>query len=102
MTQSRSSRDGNLGSHGNAASWPHRPDSERFPALSLRKVDADSVPYGESVSRNGRVCWAAFHDGAFVCCAATRDECWTKYRDWYVRQSAAQAEAKRKAAELRE
>jgi hypothetical protein len=31
-------RDGKLGSHGNAASWPHRPDSERFPEMSLRKI----------------------------------------------------------------
>ena len=44
-------------SHGNKASWPHRPDSERWPELSLRKIPADSVPFGDCVSRNGKTCW---------------------------------------------
>jgi hypothetical protein len=95
-------RDGKLGSHGNKTAWPHRPDSERFPELSIRKVPADSVPYGESISRNGRTVWAAFHAGEFVCCGATHDEARDQYRDWSIRQSAARAEAKRKASGPRE
>jgi hypothetical protein len=96
MTKTHDLGDKRPDPRGGERAWgPHRPDSERFPAMSVRKVDAATVPYGESVSKNGRVCWAAFHDGEFVCCAATRDECWTKYRDWNIRQSAARAEAKR-------
>lgn len=82
--------------------FPHRPDSERWPLLRLAKVDMDSVPYGSSISHNGRWVWAAYHDGAFVCAAASRDECRSKYRDWHIHHTAAQAEAKRKAAEPRE
>jgi hypothetical protein len=69
-------------SHGNAASWPHRPDSERWPELSLRKVPADSVPYGESISRNGRTVWAAYHSGKLIAVAATHDEARAKYGHW--------------------
>jgi hypothetical protein len=72
-------------SHGNAASWPHRPDSERWPELSIRKVAASSVPYGESISRNGRRCWAAFHNEQLIAVGATRDEARNRYRDWVVR-----------------
>jgi hypothetical protein len=63
--------------------------------MRLIKVDASSVPYGEQVSRNGRTCWAAFHDAEFVCCAAARDECWTKYRDWFAEHERVRLEAKR-------
>lgn len=60
-------------SHGNKIAWPHKPDSERFPALSIRKVPADSVPFGESISRNGSTVWAAYHDGKLIAVGATRD-----------------------------
>jgi hypothetical protein len=92
MTKTYASRDGKLGSHGNKTSWPHRPDSERWPELSLRKVPADSVPYGESISRNGHTVWAGFHGDQFVCCGATHDEARAKYIDWDVRQKRGQCE----------
>lgn len=62
----------------------HRAESERWPELSIRKVEASSVPYGEQVSHNGKTVWAAFHAGAFVCCAPTRDETRNKYAVWYA------------------
>ena len=71
--------------HGNAASWPHRPDSERWPELSLRKVPANSVPFGESISRNGRSVWAAYHNDELIAVGATHDEARRKYRDWIIR-----------------
>ena len=62
-------------SHGNASrNQPRRLDSERWPKLSIRKVPADSVPYGDSISRNGRTVWAAYDDGRLVAVGATRDE----------------------------
>ena len=64
----------------------HRPDSERFPALSIHKVDADSVPYGEQVSQSGRTVWACYHNGRFVCCGATHDAARRKYIDWHTAQ----------------
>ena len=81
------SRDGRFGSHGNKVDHGRaRPDSERWPELSLRKVDEASVPYGESISRNGRIVWAAYHSGELVVVGATRDEARAKYRDWHVSQ----------------
>jgi hypothetical protein len=81
------SRDGKLGSHGNAASWPHRPDSERFPELSIRKVPADGVPYGESISTNGRTVWAAYHNDKLIAVGVTHDDVRGKYIAWSVRVS---------------
>jgi hypothetical protein len=75
-------RDGKLGSHGNKTAWPHRPDSERFPELSVRKVAADSVPFGESISRNGKTVWAAYHDDRLIAVGATHDEARDKYATW--------------------
>ena len=60
MKKQLADRDGRFGSHGNKTSWqPRRSDSGRWPELSLRKVPADSVPYGDSISRNGETVWAA-------------------------------------------
>ena len=65
----------------------YRPDRERWPELSLRKVPADGVPYGVNVSSNGRTVWAAYHNGELVAVAATRDEARAKYRQWVMRMS---------------
>ena len=74
-----SKRDGQYGSYGlHGRNWPHHPDSVRFPELALRKVEADTVPYGPSIFKNGRTVWAAYHDGEYVCCGATREECRSK------------------------
>ena len=58
---------------------PYRPDSERWPELSIRKV---SVAFGERISRNGQTVWAAFHNGQLVCAANSADAARRKYRDW--------------------
>jgi len=67
-------------SHGNKTSWPHRPDPN--PPI-IRKVPADSVPYGESVSRNGSTVVAAYDPQTerLVCIAPTAAEARRKYRD---------------------
>ncbi len=66
--------------HGNKTSWPHRSDSDRWPELSLRKVPADSVPHGTSISRNGKHVWAAYDSETLVAVAATADEARRKAR----------------------
>jgi hypothetical protein len=75
-------------------SWPHRPDSERWPGMSLRKVPANSVLYGEFASRNGKTCWAAFHDGQLVAVASTHDEARAKYASWHRERERARVGAK--------
>lgn len=83
--------DGRLGSHGNKVDHGRaRPDSDRFPKMSIRKVPADSVPYGDSISRNGVTVWAAYDragDGeTLVAVAATADDARAKYRTWQGRE----------------
>jgi len=48
---------------------------------TVRKVSADSVPYGSDISRNGRSVWAAYNAaGTLIAVAATSDEVRRKYR----------------------
>src|ERR1700722_13753380 len=68
------SRDGVFGSHGNRVSGPRVPLSERRPTMTIRKVPADSVPYGDSISRNGRTVHAAYDGERLVCLGASADE----------------------------
>ena len=49
----------------------HGPD--RHPPPTIRKVDASTVPYGESISRNGRSVWVVLDGERLVCIAATAD-----------------------------
>ena len=59
----------------NGPRWrdPHPP--------TVRKVPADAVPYGSSISRNGRTVWAAYDEaGTLIAVAATSDEVRRKYR----------------------
>jgi hypothetical protein len=51
---------------------------------TIRKVPADSVPYGESISRNGRTVWSASDGERLVCVAATAEEARRKYREMLV------------------
>ena len=59
--------------------WPSR--KRRFDiSVRVRKVSAASVPYGSSISRNGRTVWAAYDsDGALVTVAATSAEARSRY-----------------------
>jgi hypothetical protein len=82
MKKEYASRDGKLGPHGNKSRSVYKPDP---PELSVRKVPADSVPFGESISRNGRTVYAAYHDGQFIAAAATADEARRAWRTWFNR-----------------
>jgi hypothetical protein len=47
---------------------------------TVRKVGADSVPFGSSISHNGRTVWAAYNGETLVAVAAPADEARRKYR----------------------
>ena len=61
--------------HGNRLD-AYKPDAP----IDVRKLRADSVPYGESISRNGKVVWAAYDGERLVCVAATAGEARRKYK----------------------
>ena len=64
--------------HGNRLQ-PYKPDPR--PPI-VRKVPADSVPYGSSISHNGKTVWAAFNDaGQLVYVGATSSEVRRRYRE---------------------
>src|ERR1700675_484463 len=49
----------------------YRPDP---PELSIVKVDANTVPYGVDISRNGRACWAAYYRGELIAIGYSADD----------------------------
>jgi hypothetical protein len=57
----------------------------------VRKVPAETVPYGTDISLNGRTVWAAFHEDRVVAVAASAKEARRKYVDWQRRNQAASA-----------
>jgi hypothetical protein len=59
---------------------PHRSPSRRQQA-DVRKVAADSVPYGDSISRNGTHVWAGFDGERLLCVCATAGEARRKCAD---------------------
>lgn len=63
--------------HGNRIS-PRSPDRNQ---PTIRKVEASTVPYGESISGNGRTVWIALDGERLVCVAATAEEARSKYRE---------------------
>jgi hypothetical protein len=76
-------RDGQFGSHGN------KTHSYARPPIDVRKVPADSVPYGDSISLNGRTVWAAYDaDGCLVAVGASVPEVRRKYRAHKIAESA--------------
>jgi hypothetical protein len=46
----------------------------------LRKVPADSVPYGDAICTRGHSVWAVYDGDRLVCVAATANEAREKYR----------------------
>ena len=44
------------------------------------KVPASSVPFGDSISRNGRYVWVVMEGGRVVAIGATADEAGRKYK----------------------
>jgi hypothetical protein len=49
--------------------------------MVVRKVPADSVPYGSSITRNGRTVWAAYDVDKLIAVGATADEARRKFKD---------------------
>jgi hypothetical protein len=50
-------------------------------AITVRKVSADSVPYGESISTHGNYVWVAYEGDELIAIAPTAAEARGKYRD---------------------
>lgn len=48
--------------------------------IVVRKVPADSVPFGPSITANGRTVWVAYEGERVVVVAPTADEACAKYR----------------------
>jgi hypothetical protein len=57
----------------------HKRPDEHPPIV--RKVPANSMPFGESISRNGRTVWVALDGERLVCVGATSFEVRNKYRE---------------------
>jgi hypothetical protein len=66
----------------------------------VRKVPANSVPYGESISINGKYVWAAYAGDELIAVAATSSEARAKYRAVLRARESEAAEAKRKQRHL--
>jgi hypothetical protein len=49
-------------------------------APTIRKVPADSVPYGDAICTRGHHVWAAYDADRLVCVGATAKEARSKYR----------------------
>ena len=62
-------------SHGNSRN-PRRSPPRWVP--TLRKIPADSVPYGDSITHRSYV-WAAYHDEELIAVAATAPEVRAKF-----------------------
>lgn len=82
-------------SHGSHQSTLPRERPQWQDALTVRKVPADSVPFGESISRNGRTVFAAYDGERLVAVGATTEEARRKYRDAYYAEGAKRAAKKR-------
>ena len=72
-----------------AASWPRGQNSGQF-AMEyypvVKKQSADSVPFGEQISRNGRFVWCAYDGGTtLIATAASAREARQLYRAAYWR-----------------
>jgi hypothetical protein len=62
--------------------YPRKPDP-RPP--TVRKVPVNTVPYGDSIARNGKTMWAAFDGDRLVAVGATAGEARSKYREALAR-----------------
>jgi len=79
--------------HGNQIS----PGKRRPCPLTIRKVPADSVPYGDSISRNGQTVWAAYDGERLLCVAASAEEARRKGMGLWHAESAKQLAARQPA-----
>ena len=62
--------------------FAHKPDPH---PPTIRKVPSDSVPYGESISLNGKHVWAAYDGDTLVAVAPTAGEARLKYQQRQTR-----------------
>lgn len=53
---------------------PRRTWAEKHSKVDVRKVPANSVPFGEQVSGNGKTVWAVYLDGVLLCLGRTAKE----------------------------
>lgn len=61
--------------------WHRQGDRQDPDPPIVRKVPADSVPYGDSISRNGRSVWGAWTQaGELIVVAATAKEARIRFR----------------------
>ena len=74
------------GEHGHGNSVDHGRSRPLPATVTIRKVPADSVPYGDSISHNGKAVWAAFDGESRVAVGATAGEARRKF--WQVRKAA--------------
>lgn len=77
------------GTHGTRNS-PHTDG----PKPDVRKVPADSVPFGEDICRRGTSVWAGFDGDKVICVEATAVEARRKWRDYMVKKRMVMQEQK--------
>jgi hypothetical protein len=68
--------------------------------VTVEKVDASTVPYGDSISRNGRTVWVGrdpAQPGRVVCVCATAEEARRRTVDILWAEQSARAEQRREA-----
>jgi hypothetical protein len=53
----------------------------RSPKPTVRKLPADTVPYGTDISRNGKHVWCAYDGETLIAVGPTADEARAKYRE---------------------
>jgi hypothetical protein len=69
------------------------PRGRRHDVPTIRKIPADSVPYGESISANGRAVWAAYDGETLVAVAASAGEARRKYGEIRAREGRERTQA---------
>lgn len=74
--------DGANTGHGNK-NTPHT-DAQDVP--QVRKVRADSVPFGEDICRHGKHVWCAYDGDVLIAVTATADEARRKWRVYQVQK----------------
>jgi hypothetical protein len=63
-------------------------------AIPVRKIAAESVPFGLDVSRNGKHVFAVYDGDKLICLGATADEARGKARRLLVQQRMSEQQAK--------
>lgn len=73
--------------HGHGNRWHIKSESRRPQTMpTVRKVPADSVPYGTDICTRGNSVWAAYDGDVVVAVAPTADEARKKWRTYRARK----------------